>query len=143
MHQFVILAKARIQVLKSCWNTSQEPDILSNITASTIVYTLIPMTQRLLIATYIMTNKRNGTLYIGVTSDLIRRVYEHKNGTIDGFTKRYDLHVLVYFEMFERIEDAIQREKHLKSWRRSWKLRLIEDRNPHWHDLWEEVVSGS
>jgi putative endonuclease len=91
---------------------------------------------------YIMTNKFNGTLYIGVTNDLIRRAYEHRNSLIDGFTKKYNLKVLVYFEVFDRIEDAILREKRLKKWNRQWKFELIEKSNPNWKDLYEELVNN-
>jgi len=82
----------------------------------------------------------NGTLYIGVTSDLIRRVYEHKNDLIPGFTKTYQVHSLVYFEQTNDIMSALQREKQLKKWRREWKLDLIEKANPQWEDLWEEII---
>jgi putative endonuclease len=91
---------------------------------------------------YIMTNKFNGTLYIGVTNDLIRRAYEHRNSLIDGFTKKYNLKILVYFEVFDRIEDAILREKRLKKWNRQWKFELIEKSNPNWKDLYEELVNN-
>lgn len=84
---------------------------------------------------YILSNKQNGTLYIGVTSDLAKRIYEHKNDLVEGFTRKYSLHTLVYFEFFENIQDAIRREKQLKNWRREWKLSLINAENPHWHDL--------
>jgi putative endonuclease len=88
---------------------------------------------------YIMTNKKMGTLYIGVTSDLIVRISQHKNGTYEGFTKKYKLHTLVYYEAFDGIESAIAREKQLKEWNRNWKLRLIIEKNPHWIDLWNEI----
>ncbi|MBK9097230.1 MAG: GIY-YIG nuclease family protein [bacterium] len=83
---------------------------------------------------YIITNNSK-TLYIGVTDDLMRRVYEHKNKLIDGFTKKYNLTKLVYFETFNRIEDAIRREKQLKNWHRQWKVNLIESVNKDWEDL--------
>jgi putative endonuclease len=89
---------------------------------------------------YILASKRKGTLYIGVTNDLIRRVYEHKNGLVEGFTKKYGVHNLVYFEQCEDIESAIQREKRLKFWHRSWKIRLIEETNPDWKDLYESII---
>lgn len=89
---------------------------------------------------YILASRRNGTLYIGVTSDLIRRIREHKEGTIPGFTTRYHVHTLVYVEQHDRIADAIAREKQLKKWRRAWKLDLIERDNPHWRDLYDEWV---
>ena len=86
---------------------------------------------------YIMASQRNGTLYIGVTNDLHRRVYEHANGSVKGFTEKYSVKVLVYFEATESIETAIQREKQLKKWNRAWKLELIEKNNPEWKDLSE------
>ncbi len=88
-----------------------------------------------------MTNKPTGTLYIGVTNNLVRRIYEHRQGLIDEFTKTYNLKKLVYFEIHEQIEIAIQREKNLKHWKRSWKLKLIEDFNPDWTDLWETICN--
>lgn len=88
---------------------------------------------------YILASRRNGTLYIGVTSNLKKRVYEHKNNLIEGFTKKYSVHKLVYFEMFLNINDAITREKQLKKWERKWKLELIEKENKDWKDLYEEL----
>ncbi len=85
---------------------------------------------------YIMTNGRDGTLYIGVTNDLSRRVYEHREEQTKGFTQRYGLHRLVYYETFEDIRVAIQREKTLKHWPRAWKLALIQEMNPDWQDLY-------
>jgi putative endonuclease len=85
---------------------------------------------------YIIASKRNGTLYIGVTNDLIRRIAEHKNGHIEGFSKRYKINRLVYYEETGDITSAIVREKRLKKWRRAWKLRLIEEENPDWRDLY-------
>ena len=85
---------------------------------------------------YILANKRNGTLYIGVTSNLVKRVYEHKNNIIDGFTKKYSIHKLVYYEITDDIESAIRREKQLKKWNRKWKINLIENSNPKWIDLY-------
>ena len=84
---------------------------------------------------YIMTNRIYGTLYIGVTNDIARRVWEHKEGVVAGFTKRYGLKMLVYFEEFDSISDAIRREKRLKQWNRAWKIALIEKQNPNWKDL--------
>ncbi len=84
---------------------------------------------------YILASKRNGTLYIGVTNDLQRRLYEHKAGLIDGFTKKYGVDMLVHFEETNDIHVAIQREKQLKKWNRAWKIRLIEETNPGWKDL--------
>jgi len=88
---------------------------------------------------YIMASKRNGTLYIGVTNDLVRRVYEHKNKLVKGFTAKYNVNQLVYFESTTEIESAILREKQLKKWKRKWKLELIEKMNPGWKDLYEEL----
>ena len=88
---------------------------------------------------YILCNKRNGTLYTGVTSDLIKRVYEHKNNLIDGFTKKYNVHCMVWYEMHETAEAAINREKQIKKWNRKWKLELIEKDNPEWNDLYEDI----
>jgi len=85
---------------------------------------------------YILANKRNGTLYIGVTSNLVKRAYEHKNNIIDGFTKKYNIHKLVYYEISDDIESAIRREKQLKKWNRKWKMNLIEKNNPEWKDLY-------
>jgi putative endonuclease len=84
---------------------------------------------------YILTNRKNGTLYIGVTNDLERRVFEHKNNMVDGFTKKYNIHTLVYYEETGDIQSAIEREKVLKWWNRQWKLCLIESINPEWRDL--------
>jgi putative endonuclease len=89
---------------------------------------------------YIMTNRPNGTLYIGVTNNLIRRVFEHRSGSVDGFTKRYGLKRLVYFEMFDDIRTAIQREHNIKHWSRAWKVRLIVASNPAWDDLFDTIV---
>ncbi|GAB4507124.1 MAG: GIY-YIG nuclease family protein [Allomuricauda sp.] len=84
---------------------------------------------------YILTNKRNGTLYIGMTNSLERRILEHKEETIKGFTKKYGLKTLVYFERHQNVNDAITREKRLKKWKRQWKIDLIEKDNPNWSDL--------
>lgn len=89
---------------------------------------------------YIMTNRPNGTLYVGVTSDLARRVWEHREGVIDGFTKRYGLKQLVWCEPHDDIRTAIQREKNLKHWPRAWKARLILDMNPEWRDLYDGLA---
>ncbi len=86
-------------------------------------------------AVYILASKRNGTLYIGVTSDLVKRIWEHRNNLVDGFTKRYNVHRLVWYELHESMESAIVREKRVKDWKRKWKLELIESRNPKWQDL--------
>ena|SRR3990167_3549530 len=89
---------------------------------------------------YILASKRNGTLYIGVTSDLKKRVYEHKNNFVDGFTKKYHVHDLVYYETTEDINSAIIREKRMKKWRRQWKIELIEKENPQWEDLFKKIL---
>lgn len=89
---------------------------------------------------YILTNKPNGTLYVGVTSDLAHRVWEHREGVADGFTKQYGLKRLVYIERHEDIRIAIQREKNLKHWPRAWKVRIILDTNPSWDDLYDLLV---
>jgi putative endonuclease len=89
---------------------------------------------------YFMTNKPNGILYVGVTNDIARRAWEHREGLIDGFTKRYGLHRLVYVEEYDSITQAIQRERNIKHWPRSWKVRLILAANPAWDDLYETLV---
>ena len=89
---------------------------------------------------YMMASKRNGTLYIGVTSNLLQRVWHHKQGRVEGFTKRYGVHTLVWYELHETMMGAIAREKALKEWRRSWKLELIEKDNPEWQDLGNELI---
>lgn len=88
---------------------------------------------------YILASKKNGTLYIGVTNDLIRRVYEHKNNLINGFTKQYNVHYLVYYEETNDVNDAINREKQLKNWHREWKIDLINKFNPDWKDLFDDM----
>ncbi len=90
--------------------------------------------------TYILASQRNGTLYIGVTSDLVKRVWEHKNDLVEGFTSRYGVHSLVYFEQQRDVEAAIRREKRLKEWQRQWKIDLIETDNPQWRDLYDDIV---
>ena len=92
---------------------------------------------------YILCSKRNGTLYTGVTSDLIKRVYEHKNKLADGFTKKYGVHRLIWYEMHGAAETAIPREKQIKKWNRAWKLELIEQMNPDWKDLYDELENTS
>ena len=89
---------------------------------------------------YIMSNKKHGTLYVGVTSNLIQRVYQHKHHLIEGFTKRYNLNKLVYFEQIEEISSAIEREKQLKSGSRQKKVQLIEQDNPEWNDLYDSIL---
>ncbi|WEK47388.1 MAG: GIY-YIG nuclease family protein [Candidatus Andeanibacterium colombiense] len=90
-------------------------------------------------AVYIMASKRNGTLYIGVTSDLPGRVWQHREGLVEGFTKKYGCKMLVWYTLSESIEAAIRREKQMKEWRRAWKLRVIEEMNPGWDDLFESI----
>jgi len=89
---------------------------------------------------YILASKRNGTLYTGVTNNLNKRVYEHKNNLFDGFTKKYNVHNLVYYEVLTNIDDAILREKRIKKWKRQWKIELIEKDNPSWIDLYEQLT---
>ena len=89
---------------------------------------------------YILAGKKNGTLYIGVTSDLVKRIWEHKNNVAEGFTKRYGVHDLVWYELHETMESAIHREKALKEWKRAWKLELIEGSDPDWLDLYPTIV---
>ena len=89
---------------------------------------------------YIMASKRNGTLYIGVTAVLLARIWQHREGIVEGFTKRYGCKILVWFEEFADIETAIRREKQMKEWRRAWKLQLIEASNPDWNDLFPSLM---
>jgi putative endonuclease len=88
---------------------------------------------------YILGSERNGTLYTGVTANLVKRVYEHKNDLADGFTKKYNVHRLVWYEVYGSAETAITREKQIKKWKRDWKLQLIERSNPYWNDLYEDI----
>ena len=90
-------------------------------------------------AVYILASKKNGTLYIGVTSDLIKRIWQHKNHVVAGFTEQYEVNQLVYFEQFDDMVNAITREKVLKKWNRAWKVRLIEKTNPNWLDLYGDI----
>ncbi len=92
-------------------------------------------------AVYILASRRNGTLYIGVTSDLVKRVWEHKENLVEGFTKAYGCHTLVYFEQHTGMTAAILREKQMKKWNRAWKIALIEKDNPTWRDLWPEIIA--
>ena len=89
---------------------------------------------------YILASRRNGTLYVGVTSNLVQRIWQHKNNLAEGFTKKYGIHTLVWFEPHEAMESAIGREKAIKGWRRAWKLAVIEAKNPQWCDLYESIV---
>ena len=90
---------------------------------------------------YILASKRNGTLYVGVTKDLVRRVYEHREGLVDGFSKTHNVKLLVYYESHDRAIDAIQREKNIKHWSRAWKLNTIRAFNPDWRDLFDDIAS--
>jgi putative endonuclease len=89
---------------------------------------------------YILASRRNGTLYVGVTSDIGRRIWEHKTGVVEGFTKSYGIHLLAYVEFHETMPAAIAREKQIKWWRRAWKLALIERENPMWRDLYDDLL---
>jgi len=88
---------------------------------------------------YILASRRNGTLYIGVTGDLVKRVYEHKQNDVEGFTKQYKVHNLVYYDTYGDVSEAILREKQMKKWNRQWKINLIEKHNPQWVDLYQEI----
>jgi putative endonuclease len=89
---------------------------------------------------YILASERNGTLYVGFTSDLLQRIYAHKNDVVEGFTKKYGVHKLVYFEVCDDYDAGLQREKQIKEWKREWKIELIEKTNPLWQDLWDETL---
>jgi putative endonuclease len=91
---------------------------------------------------YILASARQGTLYVGVTNDLVRRVYEHRSDLVRGFTSKHRIHSLVYFEPHDTINEAITQEKRLKRWRREWKIELIEKHNSDWHDLWPAIAGG-
>ncbi len=91
-------------------------------------------------AIYILASHRNGTLYIGVTSDLVARVWQHRDHVVDGFTRKYGVSRLVWYEMHGTMEEAITHEKRMKKWNREWKIRLIEQINPYWNDLWPGLV---
>ncbi len=89
---------------------------------------------------YILASKPNGTLYTGVTSDLVKRIWQHKNKIHQGFTTKYNVHTLVYYEPHQTMPTAITREKQIKKWNRQWKINLIQKQNPHWRDLWEDIT---
>ena len=89
---------------------------------------------------YILASRRNGTLYVGVTSDLVKRVWQHRNDLVEGFTKRYAVHNLVWFELHEEMQAAIKREKNIKAWQRAWKIEMIEQTNPEWRDLYQDLL---
>lgn len=91
-------------------------------------------------AVYILASKKNGTLYVGVTSNLVKRTWEHKQDAVEGFTRKYQVHNLVYFEQHEDMGQAIQREKQIKKWNRTWKIELIEKSNSTWRDLWPDIT---
>ena len=91
---------------------------------------------------YILASQKNGTLYIGVTGNLLKRAYEHRMKLADGFTADYNVHKLVYYEIYDDINEALNREKQLKWWKRDWKIKLIELKNPNWKDLFDEIASG-
>ena len=91
-------------------------------------------------AVYILASDRNGTLYTGVTSDLLARTWQHREHLVDGFTKRYDVTMLIWYELHAAMDTAITREKRIKKWNRVWKLRLIQEANPHWRDLWADII---
>ena len=91
-------------------------------------------------ATYILASNRNGTLYVGVTSDLVSRTWQHREHLADGFTKKHAVTKLVWYELHKTMESAITREKQIKKWNRAWKIRMIEERNPYWNDLWADIL---
>ena len=91
-------------------------------------------------ATYILASRRNGTLYVGVTSNLLARVWQHRDHVVEGFTSKHSVGQLVWYELHATMEEAILREKRIKKWNREWKIRLIEEKNPYWNDLWVEIV---
>ena len=90
---------------------------------------------------YILASEQYGTLYVGMTNDLIRRIHEHKEGVVAGFTQRYNVKILVHFETYDEPRPAIQREKNIKHWKRDWKIDLIEQSNPHWRDLYSDIIT--
>jgi putative endonuclease len=89
---------------------------------------------------YIVASRRNGTLYIGMTDDLVKRIWQHRNGVVPGFTKKYQVKILVWYEVHETRESALTRERQMKRWNRAWKLQMIERMNPSWRDLWEDIT---
>jgi putative endonuclease len=91
-------------------------------------------------AVYLLASKRNGTLYVGVTSNLVKRVWEHRNNLVEGFTQLYCVHQLVWYELHASMDSAIKREKRLKDWKRKWKVQLIESTNPNWEDLYSQII---
>ena len=113
---FVIPAHAGIQVVKQVSTMEKQPCV------------------------YLLASKRNGTLYTGVTSNLIKRAWEHKNNLVEGFTSKYSVHTLVWYELHDTMESAIQREKAIKNWKRAWKIKTIEEQNPRWEDLYQDLI---
>lgn len=93
-------------------------------------------------AFYLLASQRRGTLYVGVTSDLVKRIWEHRNDVVEGFTRQYRIHTLVYYEQHPDMTAAVTREKQLEKWNRAWKIELIERTNPHWRDLWPEIAGS-
>jgi len=91
-------------------------------------------------AVYILASKKNGTRYVGVTAALVKRTWEHKNDLVKGFTKRYKIHDLVWYELHDNMDTAIEREKNMKEWKRDWKVKLIEENNPQWNDLYDSIL---
>ncbi len=91
-------------------------------------------------AVYLLVSRYRGTLYVGVTSDLVQRIWQHRQGLVEGFTQRYGVHMLVWFEQHATMLDAIAREKRIKEWKRAWKLELIETNNPRWRDLYDDLL---
>ena len=89
---------------------------------------------------YIVASRRNGTLYIGMTDDLVKRIWQHRNGVVPGFTKKYQVKILVWYEVHETRESALTRERQMKRWNRAWKLQIIEQMNPSWRDLWDDIT---
>jgi putative endonuclease len=121
-------ARRGIQFLSSSFPRRRESSILKDMSRSPAVY--------------ILSSGKKGTLYIGVTSDLPQRVWQHREDLVEGFTKKYGVHRLVYFEQHEDMEEAILREKQIKKWNRAWKVRLIEAANPNWRDLYPEIAGA-
>lgn len=101
---------------------------------------IVAMTKILQPAVYLLASQQRGTLYVGVTSDLIKRVYEHMHDVVEGFTRRHGVHTLVWYELHETMEAAILREKRIKAWQRAWKLQLVESANPDWNDLYPGIL---
>jgi putative endonuclease len=118
------------------------PDVIPARAGARFRGTTLPRMQHKIPAVYILASRRNGTLYIGVTSNLVQRIWQHRNDVAEGFSKRYAVHLLVFYEIHGSMPDAILREKQLKKWNRAWKLRLIESVNPQWRDLWLEIIGG-